>query len=421
MTQEKFKNITSQEGFKTLPKTQQIFLQKYASEYRFSVQNFKQLVDIAIDLNMWNEKSIDKILPQDKQNSKEIMKKLKKYYQELKNQPIKYDNFKDITIKPQKIQIASQEKDSLGFGLCPVASNKTRCCNLLTLDVVESCGFDCSYCSIQSFYNESQVNFNKSFTKQLQNLKLDPNQTYHVGTGQSSDSLMWGNRYGVLDTLVKFAKDNPNVILEFKTKSKNIEYLLSHDIPKNIICTYSLNPQIIIDHEEHLTSSLDERLQSAKKLHDSGIIVGFHFHPMVYCANYQKEYGNIFKRLVEEFDPFRVAMVSFGTLTFTKSTIKKIRQRDFKTKVLQIPLTQTGGKFSYPDKTKIEMFKYAYKSLKKWHKKVFFYLCMEDESLWREVFGFCYPTNESFEMDMKLNYFKKISQNVDSCNQRGGV
>jgi len=54
------------------------------------------------------------------------------------------------------------------------------------------------------------------------------------------------------------------------------------------------------------------------------------------------------------------------------------------------------------------MFSFAYQSLKKWHNKVYFYLCMEDHSLWKDVFGYEYPTNETFENDMKLHYINKI-------------
>jgi len=63
-----------------------------------------------------------------------------------------------------------------------------------------------------------------TYAEKLLNLKLDQNKTYHIGTGESSDSLMWGNREGILDALFLFAANNPNVILEFKTKSDNVKY-----------------------------------------------------------------------------------------------------------------------------------------------------------------------------------------------------
>ncbi len=375
-------------------------------------------MQIATDLAMWNEKNIIDLwdeYPSEKYEGKKLkqalLEPIKTYYYQLKNSPTIYKNFNQPKIKTPKIKIEAKDKENLGFGLCPVASSKTRCCNLLTLDVTESCGFDCSYCSIQSFYNEGKVTFDTSLKEKLDSIKLDPNEFYHIGTGQSSDSLMWGNRFNNLDYLVNFAKKNPNVMLEFKTKSDNISYFLQQkNLPKNLLFTWSLNPQIVIDNEEHLTASLDARLNAAKQLEQKGFLVGFHFHPIIEIENWKDEYGAIFKRLTEKFNPKNVALVSFGTLTFIKPVIKQIRQRDFKTKILQIPLTQTNKKFSYPLETKTEMFKFAYNSLSPWHKEVYFYLCMEDHSLWRDVFGYEYPTNESFEMDMKLNYMKKINQ-----------
>ncbi len=144
------------------------------------------------------------------------------------------------------------------------------------MDAVESCGFDCSYCSIQSFYNEGKVVFDTNFKERLKSLKLDIGKYYHIGTGQSSDSLMWGNRGGVLDGLCEFARENSNVILELKTKSDNIEYLLKNKIPKNVITTWSLNPQTIIDSEEHFTASLEKRIESARAIANRGNLVGFH-------------------------------------------------------------------------------------------------------------------------------------------------
>ena len=236
-----------------------------------------------------------------KKLKKELLAYVKGYHDSLRKKPTDYKNF-DIKVKPQKIKIEELEKKSLGFGACPVASEKTRCCNLLTLDAVESCGYDCSYCSIQSFYNEGKVVFDKDFKKKLDAIKLDPNEFYHIGTGQSSDSLMWGNRYGVLDALVEFARKNPNVLLEFKTKSDNISYFLDkRDLPKNLLFTWSLNPQIIIDKEEHLTASLQNRLKAARKIADMGLLVGFHFHPIIYIEDFEKHYGEVFSKLKEMF------------------------------------------------------------------------------------------------------------------------
>jgi len=382
------------------------------NSYKWTFQENKILQDIDTDLKMWGyDEGLEAISPKEQISKKQFLKAVRQRYDSIRAEPIKYTQKNKI--KPHKIEIKEEKKDYLGFGACPVASEKTRCCNLLTLDAVESCGFDCSYCSIQSFYNEGKIIFDKYLQKKLDSIKLDPNELYHIGTGQSSDSLMWGNRFGMLDALVEFARKNQNVILEFKTKSDNISYFLNHpNLPKNLLFTWSLNPQIVIDNEEHLTASLEERLNSARKIADMGLLVGFHFHPMIYIDEFEKHYGEVFEKLLEKFKAKEVALVSLGTLTFIKPVIKKIRNREFKSKILQIPMVDASGKFSYPLEIKRKMFKFAYESLKPWQKHVYFYMCMEDKSLWKEVFGYEYPTNESFEMDMKFSYIKKIRDKI---------
>jgi len=413
-----FLKKTEHTNFDKLTEKEKSFIEDKTKIYNLSHQDIKQLIDISIDLTMWDEKSIQDIWDDSVATNKEgkkrktaILEHIKKHYISLKNQPNNYQNFNQEKVKAPKIKLQNQEKKNLGFGLCPVASPKTRCCNLLTLDAVESCGFDCSYCSIQSFYNGGKITFDTKLKEKLDNIELNSDEFYHIGTGQSSDSLMWGNKFGVLDNLVEFARKYPNVMLEFKTKSDNISYFLQEEnLPKNLLFTWSINPQIIIDFEENLTASLDKRLEAAKLLHDKGHLVGFHLHPMIHIENWEKEYGEVFEKLLTMFDAKQVALVSLGTLTFIKPVLKQIRQREFKTKILQLPLVEASGKFSYPLETKKEMFKFAYDSLKPWHKEVYFYMCMEEHSLWKDVFGFEYPTNESFEMDMKLNYMGKINK-----------
>jgi len=412
MFKDKFEKNIKNTYFKKLNEKTQKFIKDKALELGFSFQELKQIIDMSIDFEMWNEKRIYEIW-ENKENRKKTFTYIKNGWQELKNRPKSYANFsKDAPYNhSKKISFIKVEKEGIGLGRCPVVSPKTRCCNLYTLDAVESCGFDCSYCSIQSFYNENKIGFDKNFAQKLKTLKLDPNRYYHIGTGQSSDSLLWGNKEGIMEALFEFASDNPNVILELKSKSKNIKYLLENDVPKNILCTWSLNPTTIIENEEHLSASLDERIGSARALADKGVLVGFHFHPIVVYENYLDEYKEIVDRLTKTFEPREVVLVSMGTLTFIKPVIKKLRERDFKSKILQMPLVDASGKFSYPLDTKQEMFKTLYDAFEPWHKKVYFYLCMEDHSLWKKVFGFEYNSNEEMEKDMINSYNNKILNN----------
>jgi len=73
-----------------------------------------------------------------------------------------------------------------------------------------------------------------------------------------------------------------------------------------------------------------------------------------------------------------------------------------------MPFSEINGKKSYDLKTKEEMFKHCYESFKPWHGKVYFYMCMEDHTLWKKVFGYEYASNNEMENDMKKSYMAKI-------------
>jgi spore photoproduct lyase len=406
------------------------FLKSVWAQYRFTFQEIKQLIDFASDVEMWNEGELSSLWNPDliarnypKLSGKPLRRKLiegaEEVWERLRRGPKSYDSFTppaSSELGGKSIPIDAPHQGEI-LGTCPVASERTRCCNLETLDVVKQCGFACSYCSIQSFYDQGRVYFVDNLDEKLEELerrfiaerRSGETRLRHIGTGQSSDSLMWGNRNGLLEKLSGFAGRNPEIILELKTKSANTSWLEEHELPSNMLATWSLNPQTIIDAEEHLTSSLDDRLAAARRCADKGIAVGFHFHPIVHYDRWKQEYGNLFRRVQELFLPEEVVTISLGTLTFIRPVIRQLRRRKLRSKILQMPLSDAEGKQSYPFEIKRELFSYAYNSFSgAWKSGVFFYLCMEEIDLWEPVFGRSYSDNRAFEEDMKRSYRKKM-------------
>jgi len=409
MTLDKFSQVKL---FHKLPAERQEWLISIAETYAFTFQQLKMLTEYCADMISWKAGSPKQFFRPEavgqlkgKQAAGKIFNQFRDGYETLKNGQKQYSQkgrFSAVEQKfPDNQMVEVQLKGSI-MGQCPVASEKTRCCNLKTLDAVQQCGFDCSYCSIQSFYHGNQVRFIKNLMSHLGALELDPDKSYHIGTGQSSDSLMWGNRFGLLDSLSGFALDHQNVILEMKSKSARIDYFLNNRPPANMIFTWSLNTPAVIHHEEKGTASLEKRLESARKLADQGSPVGFHFHPMVWYEGCQADYLSLVNRLTETFRPEEVVMVSLGTLTFIKPVLKRIRERMPDSSVLQMPMKECAGKLSYPFEIKKELFSSLYQAFpESWKASVFFYMCMEEIDLWQPVFGRSYDTNDLFEADME--------------------
>lgn len=401
--------------FLSLPLSEQEFIKTKGMEYGISFQDFLFLINSSIELELWQEGVLSDYwidaepMKNYKQRKTRVLNHLKNCVAELRSREKDYSKFTAPApeIMHNHFELIQDERQILGD--CPVASAKTRCCNLKTLDAVINCGFDCSYCSIQSFYHNNTVFMHANLKEKLSKLELDPAVKYHIGTGQSSDSLMWGNKNGLLDVLAAFARNNPNVVLELKTKSANIEWFEKNDVPANMIVTWSLNTETIVRNEERGTAPLASRLKAARKLADKGILVGFHFHPMVYYKGWEAEYASLFAQVKKQFQASELITLSFGTITFIKPAIKMLKSRRLSSKITQMPLAPASGKLSYPTAIKQRLFGLAGDAFKEWRGMVYMYLCMEDPELWNDFAGFEYEDNDAFEKHMIESYFIKIN------------
>ena len=384
-------------------------LEDITERYRLTHQEQRQLREAAQDLTMWGEGALSQWWVDAeaaiatngdlRARKKQLLQSLQAHLSSLRIHPKSFPA-EGLPPRPkQKLRRVAKQSDKTIIGMCPVASEETVCCNLRTIDAVENCGMGCSYCAVQTFYGDEVV-FDANLKEKLQAIELDGDRFYHIGTGQSSDALMWGNQRGMLDDLCGFARAHDNVLLEFKSKSKNITYFLNHPTPHNVVLSWSLNTPTIIRNEEHFSADLAQRLSAARQVVDRGIKVAFHFHPIVHYDHWREDYAELAGQVTDQFDPPEVLFVSFGSVTFIKPVIKALRQRAAATKMLQMEMVPGAkGKLSYPDELKAEMFSHMYASFRPWHDEVFFYLCMEQAALWYETFGFSYATNDEFEAE----------------------
>ena len=418
---ESIEERVSSELLNRLPEEDRALLKELDALHGLSQQQLRQLSEASLDLSMWQEpalagwfEEVEASCPEKlngRQKRDRMVKGLMERFQNLKGSAKRYDPdkpFKAPRREPQRIEMSESDRNILGD--CPVYSDKLVCCQLKTLDVVQNCAFGCSYCTIQTFYGDEVKVDGRLKEKLLQAEKdLDMNTFHHIGTGQSSDSLVWGNKGGILDDLCGFAERNPKLLLEFKTKSANVRHLLSRSIPKNLVCSWSLNTKTICDNEEHFAASLDHRIGAARKAADAGVKVAFHFHPVVWYEGWKEEYLALVERVQREFLPEETLFVSFGSVTFIKPVIQEIRKRNQDSKMLQMEMVpDPHGKLSYPDEVKVEIFETMYEAFRPWRNKVFQYLCMERAYFWDKVFGWHYPTNDHFSSAFAHSVWEKV-------------
>ena len=105
---------------------------------------------------------------------------------------------------------------------------------------------DCAYCILQNHYDEAVVAFPTNLKERLEALRIPAGKRMRVGTGQHTDSLLWGNRNNLLTDLFAFAEKRANIILELKTTkeiasehlAQTLNYLKATEIKLALILNF---------------------------------------------------------------------------------------------------------------------------------------------------------------------------------------
>jgi len=295
---------------------------------------------------------------------------LKKFISENKNPGIAgYNKRRDA------IFLINEKHDF--FKKCPCTKG-AKGCGYHVFNLGFGCIFDCTYCYLQEYNNSPGLIFPVNLDKYFEEFSSYKRPGMRIGTGEFSDSLMLDHITGYSSSIIEFFRGHSNVTFEFKTKSSNISNLLKAKHAGNIVVSWSVNPQKIIDKNEFFTASLDERLASAEKCAKTGYKIGFHFDPVIYFKGWEQEYAKVIGLIFSKIKPEEIAWISIGTFRF-KPELKTIIENRFpENEILDAELLLGyDNKLRYPDGLRIEIYKFLLGELKKYSKKMLVYLCME--------------------------------------------
>lgn len=279
---------------------------------------------------------------------------------------------------------------------CP-GTKEYICCGYQILNVATNCPLNCTYCILQSYFNQPYLrvfaNIEERLGEALQNIDENPDRIFRIGTGEFTDSL-------ALDPIVQWSavlspefSKRKNAVLEFKTKTADVEHLLAVPARDRIIVSWSLNSATISRNEEHLASSLKKRLEAAGRCQSDGFVLGFHFDPLIPHENWREEYKRTLELMDRHIDPKGIIWVSMGSFRFMPGLKNIIRRRHSRTRVLDgefIP--GLDGKMRYFRPIRMELYEFMRKQLDSWHKDLGVYLCMESHEVWRDSMGWS-PVN----------------------------
>lgn len=278
------------------------------------------------------------------------------------------------------------------FKRCPGTHQKMACCNYFVLNLGLQCNMNCSYCYLQSFINSPVMTIYSNIDQAL--LELDQmtsefkGLSFRVGTGEVIDSLSLDPLTLYSRELIAFFKSRPHLTLEFKTKSDFVDQFLDCDHAGNVIVSWSINPDVIIKSEEHLTASLSDRLHAARKCLDKKFKVSFHIDPIIWHPNWKESYADLVDHITSQFSPEQVPYVSLGALRFQTEQRWMMKERfNLDSYVNQAEMFEgPDKKLRYDQNLRNEMFQFILDCFKTNSNQWNVFLCMETPETWLSTY-----------------------------------
>jgi spore photoproduct lyase len=294
---------------------------------------------------------------------------------------------------------------------CPGSEGQV-CCNYFVINFASNCPMDCSYCYLQEYLADNPSlkvfgNVDDLLEEADRTLRRHRGVFFRIGTGEITDSLALEPFTGMVGELIPFFSEQPNVLLELKTKSDSVESLLRLDPKGRIVVAWSMNPQRVIELEEHDTASLDARLRAARLCQDAGYRLAFHFDPMIEYPGWECDYERMLEQAFATIDWRKLSWLSLGVLRQTPGLKQAMRERFPQTALLTgEQVLCPDGKARYFQPLRVSMYRKMVRWIRRAAPTVKIYLCMESRQVWEQVFGFA-PACEKdlgIQMDPALQH-----------------
>jgi spore photoproduct lyase len=281
---------------------------------------------------------------------------------------------------------------------CPASSAQFACCGYLVLVLASNCPMDCSYCFLQEHLANNPAfqvyaNYQSGFDELDRLARTGLQRNFRVGTGELADSLAFDSLTAISRDLVSYFSEHQNLTLELKTKTDEIDNLLTLDPRGRTLVSWSISPARVFASSEHHTAPPETRIRAARLVLEGGYRVAFHLDPVIAYPGAERDYLNLLEDVFDAMPSKSISFFSIGGLRMTPGLRAMARQRfPLDPMLLGEEVLSPDGRYRTFTPLRFRLFSKLRERITKACADVPVYLCMETASAHRQVFGTAAPT-----------------------------
>jgi spore photoproduct lyase len=185
--------------------------------------------------------------------------------------------------------------------------------------------------------------------------QLTAPQPAYLCISYDTDLLALEDIFGYCAEWIEYARHNPHITLELRTKSANIHALQQIAPPPNAILAWTLSPDEVITRYEHRTPKLTARLTSIAKAQELGWNVRLCFDPILRVDNWQKLYSDLIHTTFSAIDPGSVYDASLGVFRIPSGYLRAMQHSNPTSKLVQYPYNVRNNSASHAPEEHQEM------------------------------------------------------------------
>lgn len=222
--------------------------------------------------------------------------------------------------------------------------------------MILNCVYNCEYCYLQGMFNSGNivifVNI-EDFFRETEKLLAD--NPIYLCLSYETDILAFEELVPYTSMWINFARTQPNLLIEIRTKSNQYKMIQGLQPSQNVILAWTVSPDEIIKKYESKTPTLNRRLKDIQAALGDGWKVRICFDPVLHVKNWKQIYAEFIDKFFSEIDSDKIWDISLGTFRINADYLKKMKKMRTNSDILYYPFEREKNLSVYPEKKSKEI------------------------------------------------------------------